>query len=207
MTRPRHLWSGDWLEESQAARDRLAGARLSQPGPEQPEPASTPDRAERRSRAIVCSLLALVLAGWRGLRHLLRRRRLRAVAPSRPRRLVIAALAVLLLSAGLTVAVEAISASSPGASGRPWLGVELTTSITQPGALVMFVVQGGPADRAGIELGDVIDRIGGRAVSSPQGVTTALSGLRPGERVRVRIERFGQALSGTVTLGRRPSSP
>jgi len=79
-------------------------------------------------------------------------------------------------------------------AGRP-RGAEVA------GALVADVVSGGPAERAGIGPGDVITRIGGRAVSSTGSIVEILQNKKPGDRITLSwIDRFGSRTTATVTL-------
>jgi Do/DeqQ family serine protease len=94
------------------------------------------------------------------------------------------------------------SALSSGAVVRPWLGVagqpvtqEVARSLglDRPrGVLVTDVWSGGPADRAGVQRGDVILSVGGVDVFDEQGVRYQAATQRPGATAPVRIVR-GQA--------------
>jgi S1-C subfamily serine protease len=71
--------------------------------------------------------------------------------------------------------------------------------------LIADVVDGGPADSAGIEAGDVVTALAGRRVTAP----TALSGIiltkKPGMRISVAwIDGAGQSRTATVTLASGP---
>jgi S1-C subfamily serine protease len=84
-----------------------------------------------------------------------------------------------------------------------YLGVA-TSDASSGGATVGSVVSGGPADRAGVRVGDVIVSVGGRAVNSSEGLSAAVSARQPGERVSVVIDRGGDRRTLTVELGTRP---
>ena len=73
------------------------------------------------------------------------------------------------------------------------------------GAVVVRVVAGGAAARAGIEAGDVITRIGNRAVSSTTTIIAALQVKHPGDRVAVTwAGTDGSSTTATVTLASGP---
>ncbi|MFN9489477.1 MAG: DegQ family serine endoprotease [Betaproteobacteria bacterium] len=57
------------------------------------------------------------------------------------------------------------------------------------GALVNSVEKGGPADKAGIEAGDVILRFDGRAVNSSEDLPRVVGGTKPGSKVTVQVWR------------------
>ncbi len=98
------------------------------------------------------------------------------------------------------------------AQGEAWLGVylqEITPELRDgmnyngPGVLVRRVVSGSPADRAGIERGDVIVRFASRDVGSASELTRAVRGMEPGRQVRVDVVRDGDRKSLDVTLEAR----
>jgi serine protease Do len=62
--------------------------------------------------------------------------------------------------------------------------------LTKPqGALVNSVEKGGPADKAGIEAGDVILRFDGKAVNSSEDLPRVVGSTKPGNKVAVQIWR------------------
>ncbi|MQY50877.1 DegQ family serine endoprotease [Rhodocyclus gracilis] len=69
------------------------------------------------------------------------------------------------------------------------------------GAAVNSVERGGPADKAGIEAGDVILKFDGRPVLSSGDLPRMVSGVRPGTRVPLVIWRKGIARELTVLVG------
>ena len=69
---------------------------------------------------------------------------------------------------------------------------ELAESFGLPrpaGALVNSVEKGGPAEKAGIESGDVILRFDGKAVSSSEDLPRIVGATRPGNKVTVQLWR------------------
>lgn len=88
---------------------------------------------------------------------------------------------------------------------RPgWLGFAYTTVAGPEGErlLIERVLEGSPAERAGIEVGDTVVQWNGRA-----DVARALleNPLRPGETVRLRVRRAGERdRELTVRVGERP---
>ncbi len=59
------------------------------------------------------------------------------------------------------------------------------------GMVVQQVLRGSPAARAGIERGDVIYRINGRAINSKRNLRNHVAPLRKGQALRVLIDRHG----------------
>jgi putative serine protease PepD len=89
---------------------------------------------------------------------------------------------------------------------RPYLGAVTgrASPTQQDGAVVRSVRSGGPAARAGIQVGDVIVGINGRRVDYPTDVSTAIRGQAPGDVVTVQVRRDGQPVTLDVELGKRP---
>jgi serine protease Do len=73
------------------------------------------------------------------------------------------------------------------------------------GALVDDVTEGGPSARAGLRTGDIIEAVDGRPVTSAAGMTRAVSLARPGQVVRLVVNRNGQQLNLDLTAAERPS--
>jgi S1-C subfamily serine protease len=187
MHGPKHLWSGDWEQESAAASDRLAGL---QPGPAdaaEPElaPAKAPPRTPRRPRI---------------------------ARPRVAREVVVVVAAALFIAAGayglsaLLGSSGAQTSGSPGVSSEAvsWLGMDVET--VPPGAAVVATVKlGSPGDRAGLGPGDVIVEVNNHAISGAGDIARAIRGLHAGNQVELQISH-GSALYGIeATLAAPPS--
>ncbi|MGA0032464.1 MAG: DegQ family serine endoprotease, partial [Burkholderiales bacterium] len=68
------------------------------------------------------------------------------------------------------------------------------------GALVNSVEKGGPADKAGVEAGDVILAFDGKPVAASEDLPRIVGGTRPGTRVTVRVWRNKAARELQVTV-------
>jgi S1-C subfamily serine protease len=104
------------------------------------------------------------------------------------------------------------------AAPTPYLGVSTTTvgpglasQYNLPvdhGALVVQVVAGGPAQKAGIKTGDVIVQFEGKNLNSSEDLGAAILQRNPGDSVQVRVvHENGDAETFTAMLGSRPVSP
>lgn len=71
------------------------------------------------------------------------------------------------------------------------------------GALVQGVEPGEPADRAGVEQGDVIVSVNGREVADSDALRMNVARLRPGSKIDVEVIRDGRRKNLTVELGER----
>jgi S1-C subfamily serine protease len=89
------------------------------------------------------------------------------------------------------------------------------------GALIADVVDGGPADKAGIKGGgkeirfqaslvkvggDVITKVGGKPITRSDDFSERITGYRPGDKVTLEIYRGGAKRTADVTLSERPNS-
>ena len=94
---------------------------------------------------------------------------------------------------------------------RGWLGVviqpvtpELKDKLklsTEKGALVADVVEGGPAEKAGIERGDVIVTFDGKDISESDDLPYVVASTPVGKTVTVEVIRKGQRKSIQVEIG------
>jgi len=71
------------------------------------------------------------------------------------------------------------------------------------GLLVVQVESGGPADAAGLSLGDILLGLGGTALDDVDDLRRHLRGLAAGQAVTLNLARGGAAHALTVTLGAR----
>lgn len=89
------------------------------------------------------------------------------------------------------------------AGGRPALGFMPGYDDAVLGVLVDALVEGGSAEKAGLESGDVIIRVGERYVESVSDYMTALADLTIGQTVKVTVIRGEEELVFDVKVGRR----
>ncbi|WP_375203658.1 Do family serine endopeptidase [Hyphococcus sp.] len=100
-----------------------------------------------------------------------------------------------------------------GSVTRGWLGIQLqevTTEIAaaigldkKGGVLVADVIDGTPAQKAGLEDGDVILGIADADVASANELSRRVASYAPGEKVDLKIQRNGKIRNIKVTLGQR----
>ncbi len=97
---------------------------------------------------------------------------------------------------------------------RSWLGVTLRL-FSQQGTrrkalnkylFVNDVFIGGPADKAGLQTGDIIISFDGIHNQSPRGMMDYIANLTPGTPVSAEYMRFGSHFKTTITLAKRPAS-
>ncbi len=106
--------------------------------------------------------------------------------------------------------------SGGGRIARGYLGIAMqavalpdslrvTGGIAQrAGAIVVGVAAGGPADRGGVQLGDVLLALGDVTIEDSDDVQVALANATPGTQATLRLLRGGALQHVTVTIGERP---
>jgi S1-C subfamily serine protease len=109
---------------------------------------------------------------------------------------------------GFAVPVDAIKRALPYLQEgkdvpHAFLGVRSSLA-PEGGAGVETVVGAGPAARAGLRAGDRIVEIAGSPVRDPDDVSAAVNSRRPGDEVRIVVERGGERRTLTVKLGEQP---
>ena len=73
------------------------------------------------------------------------------------------------------------------------------------GELVRSVVPGGPADRAGIQQGDVILRVGGQPVTPDETASYLIANTQVGSRVPIELIRDNRRVTVSATVAQRPT--
>jgi serine protease Do len=73
------------------------------------------------------------------------------------------------------------------------------------GALVSNVAKGGPADKAGIQVSDVILKFDGKTVNSSSDLPRIVAATKPGSKVTVELWRKGASKDITLVVGELPA--
>jgi serine protease DegQ len=95
---------------------------------------------------------------------------------------------------------------------RGWFGIEpqdLSGEVSQAlavdnGVMIGNVVRNGPADRAGLQVHDVVLAIDGKPTRDTTSLLTRIAELAPGAAAKVKLWRDRKPLELEVTVGRRP---
>jgi serine protease Do len=97
---------------------------------------------------------------------------------------------------------------------RPFLGIQMVTLSpgiaadrdlnVREGVLIIQVVNGSPADQAGLQVDDVIVEVDGKKVTDIQGVSAGIGSRRPGDRMTIVVVRGDQMITVNPTLAERP---
>ena len=91
-----------------------------------------------------------------------------------------------------------------GRSTYPVIGVQLDRNYSGDGARVDVVEPTGPS-AAALRPGDVITRIGDRAMADAVDVITTIRSYSPGQQIKVTVRRGAVTRNYTITLGSRQS--
>jgi putative serine protease PepD len=79
------------------------------------------------------------------------------------------------------------------------LGVQISDD--EDGALIQDVTAGGAAEKAGLEVGDVVTKFDDRRIDSADSLSAAVRTKDPEQKVTLTYERDGQTRTAEVTLG------
>lgn len=82
-----------------------------------------------------------------------------------------------------------------------FLGITMTASSDPAGVAVTSVYKDTGAAKAGLQTGDVITKIDGKAMNSPSDVSIAVSSKNAGDTIEITYVRGGSEHTATVTLG------
>jgi serine protease DegQ len=94
-----------------------------------------------------------------------------------------------------------------GQVDHPFLGVQLAPVVIddEPAVMVGALEQGGPADDAGMQPRDLIQRLDGQEISIIEDVYKVLREHQPGDTLKVTVERAGRELELELELGQLPT--
>ncbi len=98
---------------------------------------------------------------------------------------------------------------------RGWLGIaiqEITKELAESfgmkntsGALVAGVEKNGPADRGGLEVGDVITKFDGKVITTSADLPRAVGATKPGKIAAVEVLRKGAVKTLSMGVGEMPT--
>ncbi len=98
-----------------------------------------------------------------------------------------------------------------GEVARPFLGIsmqELDENLRSQfeadyGVVVSSVLPGEAAERAGVNAGDIIQKINGVKVQSPHALLLAVTSYRPGDKIKLTLLRSGKEMEFELIAGKR----
>jgi putative serine protease PepD len=87
-----------------------------------------------------------------------------------------------------------------GTSSTPIIGVELDMAFAGPGAQIGAVTSGSPAERAGLQQGDLVTDVNGSPITDATQLIVTIRSQAPGDTVTLTVERNGSVTEVPVTL-------
>jgi len=103
--------------------------------------------------------------------------------------------------------VVSVPARNLKETDQAFLGVLGDMEYKGEGARIIRVTKDSAAQQAGLQVGDVIRKIGERAISGALELRNSLVGKQPGETIRIVYEREGKEDTVDALLGNRPDFP
>ncbi len=100
------------------------------------------------------------------------------------------------------------SLAGPSEGDRPSFGsMPAYPNPVKDGVLLEAVLEGTPADKAGIKGGDVLVKFGESKITVLEDFEAALRQYKPGDKVKVTVRRGQELIEADVTLARRRAMP
>jgi len=96
----------------------------------------------------------------------------------------------------------AVAGQETDADETPWLGAQVR--LTSDGLTIAAVIADSPADKAGLQRGDVITAVDGTAVEDMKALLAVIKDKNVGDTLTLSVLRDGAAQDVTVTLEARP---
>lgn len=88
--------------------------------------------------------------------------------------------------------------------GKPWAG--LNVEDREGGVYISQIVDGGPAEKAGLKVGDRLVSVNGQAVKGREDMRNVILGASPGDKLSLKIERDGWQKGAELVLGSKGAS-
>ena len=106
------------------------------------------------------------------------------------------------------------SGGSSDGDPRPWLGVSIANLNSklasqldlsqETGVVVLHVIDGSPAEDAGLQRGDILVSVDGESVDGVKDVAQAVKDASPDDVLALSVQRDDSTLSIDVTIGEHP---
>ena len=209
MSGPKHLWSGDWENESRQPATTPPRAQEPEPQP-QTAPAAPRSRFTRQqfgialgtgvaTAAVAITLIVVLGSGHKPIPH--RRAGAAANSPTAPAQQQNSGGGGLNGSAAQTSPTTTISTvTGPSAS---WMGMRIVTSPN--GVVIQTVRLGSPADQAGLEPGDQIQKVNGQIIGTVSELQPLTASIKVGSPIVIEVMRSSVQLTSAFPMVSHPT--
>jgi serine protease Do len=87
------------------------------------------------------------------------------------------------------------------APNHPVLGVDVDQLSDEQGAVVARVRPGSPARTAGLQAGDIIEKVNDQPIDDSQTLVETIGKMKPGDKIAIVVKRDGESVRLEATLG------
>jgi len=100
--------------------------------------------------------------------------------------------------------VRSFDGSGVGASNKAFLGV--TSEMVEQGAKITGITKASAAEKAGLQIGDIITKIGAEKIDEKNGLFTAIGKYKPEEKIMITYIRNGAEATTEASLDKNKTS-
>ncbi|MBP9214839.1 MAG: PDZ domain-containing protein [Chitinophagaceae bacterium] len=100
--------------------------------------------------------------------------------------------------------VRSFDGTGVGASNKAFLGV--TSEIVEQGAKITGITKASAAEKAGLQIGDIITKIGSEKIDEKNGLFTAIGKYKPEEKIMITYIRNGAEATTEASLDKNKTS-
>lgn len=100
--------------------------------------------------------------------------------------------------------VRSFDGTGVGASNKAFLGV--TSEIVEQGAKITGITKASAAEKAGLQIGDIITKIGAEKIDEKNGLFTAIGKYKPEEKIMITYIRNGAEATTEASLDKNKTS-
>ena len=100
--------------------------------------------------------------------------------------------------------VRSFDGTGVGASNKAFLGV--TSEIVEQGAKITGITKASAAEKAGLQIGDIITKIGSEKIDEKNGLFTAIGKYKPEEKIMITYIRNGAEATTEAALDKNKTS-
>lgn len=85
-------------------------------------------------------------------------------------------------------------------------GIAESLNLTdKDGAYISEIIKGGPSEKAGVQIGDIVRTVNGKSIKLHTDLTRNVADVRPGEKVEIEVLRNGKLVKLTIVASLRPT--